>query len=77
MNYDDYHQYFAHHGLSRDELPCPVPGFRDEISPVIFLAVLALVGEPVWSFGFFEWTEAKSSLDIKAQNSILAICCRT
>ena len=65
MNYDDYHQYLAHHGLSRDELPCPVPGFRDEISPVIFLAVLALVGEESLIIGIFRMNGGQKQFGYK------------
>ena len=36
------HQYFAHHGLSRNKFARPVPSFRYEVSSVFLLVVLAL-----------------------------------
>ena len=53
------HQYFAHHGLSRNEFARPVPSFRYEVSSVLLLVVLALTQYNVrimitdqWSLGY-------------------------
>ena len=41
------HQYFAHHGLSRNEFARPVPSLRYEVSSVFLLVVLALTQDSV------------------------------